>query len=52
MDIDEDNRPLLIGTSMSLKDDGSRLHSSGADFIWRKPPPLMTNALIIEIHFA
>lgn len=49
MDIYEENRPLLIGTSMSLKDDGSLLHSSGADYIWGKPPPPMTNALRNEL---
>jgi|AntRauTorckE5430_2_1112549.scaffolds.fasta_scaffold00207_10 CheY-like chemotaxis protein len=49
MDIDIGNQPLLIGTSMSLKADGSRLASSGADFIWGKPPPPMTKALRNEL---
>ena len=34
---------------MSLKDDGSLLASSGADYIWGKPPPPMTNALRNEL---
>lgn len=49
MDIETENQPLLIGTSISLKADGSRLASSGADFIWGKPPPPMNKALRNEL---
>jgi CheY-like chemotaxis protein len=47
--IDLPNRPLLVGTSMNLKEDGSKMVRCGADFIWGKPPPLMNQFLRVEI---
>lgn len=49
LQIETVNKPLLIGTSISLKEDGPVMVASGADFIWGKPPPLMNTLLRAEI---
>mmetsp|Transcript_15453 Transcript_15453/g.34693 ORF Transcript_15453/g.34693 Transcript_15453/m.34693 type:complete len:354 (+) Transcript_15453:1125-2186(+) len=40
---------LLIGVSLSLKADEKTIRASGADMVWKKPPPPMNAILTCEI---
>lgn len=44
-DDDKERYPLLIGMSAYLEQDGKKLHESGADIVWGKPPPNMDESL-------
>ena len=52
LNIEAQHQPLLIGTSMVLKEDCSKLARCGVDYIWGKPPPPMTKALRNEMFIA
>lgn len=49
MDIDDKLRPLLIGSSLNLKQDSRHIVRAGADFLWGVPPPSINEALRNEI---
>lgn len=42
-------KPLFIATSAHIQQDKGRLNSCGADFLWGKPPPSMTPALVDDL---
>lgn len=52
MEIDNKYQPLLIGTSVKLKEDSCKLVRSGADFLWGVPPPPVNAKLRNEILMA
>lgn len=45
----EMSKSVFVGTSAHLPQDGSGLKESGADFLWSKPPPLLTPNLLDSI---